>query len=123
MAKANQFLIPRAELSALLDAAATSPQKATIDLWYKLANKILIEWDGRGHEFFEALTPGQRWLAYSAEIHRGLDDLPSLISYRPDLAMRAAATFEALGADEYADAWRKLETKFPNKRFPSDDAQ
>lgn len=119
----NKYLIPKAELAALLETASqgnASKEDVHTKVWFTLANRILADWDGVSYSSRNGLTPGQDAVVCSAEFYRGIKhgDLITSVSMSEELSFRTLKALEILEAQEYWRLLRQVEEVFPGKKFP-----
>ena len=113
----NKHLIPKTEFAALLEDAKRS-DAAKEKLWFEISGRILRDWNGVSYKFLDKLTPGQSAVVASAEFCRGAkyDFLTSITE--SEIPVRTLRAFELIGAGEYFDLLRQIESVFPGRKFP-----
>lgn len=113
----SKHLIPKPEFSALLEDAKKS-DAAKEKLWFEISGRILRDWNGVSYKFLDTLTPGQSAVVACAEFHRGAayDFLTSICE--SEIPARTLRACELIGAAEYVDLLRQLESVFPGRKFP-----
>lgn len=113
----NKPLIPRAEFATLLEDAKKSDD-AKAKLWFEISGRILRDWNGVSYKFLDKLTTGQSAVVACAEFHRGAayDFLTSICE--SEIPARTLRACELIGAAEYVDLLRQIESVFPGRKFP-----
>ncbi|HEX3357454.1 MAG TPA: DUF4375 domain-containing protein [Tepidisphaeraceae bacterium] len=120
---ANNFLIPKAKFTALIEDAeksGASPEAAHKKVWFDLTNDLRSNWDGIDKSFWDSLTPGQYVVVCTSMMYRGIEqqDFVTLITAMSGVMARALKGLETLGADEYLQLFRQAEEACPGKKFP-----
>jgi hypothetical protein len=125
MNDAKQTLLAPDKFKTLLDAAADGSSKAgaeaRLELWRTLCLQVMLEWDSKSEAFIDKhIKPGQRAVYVVNEAFSEVEgaDIFSLLTGGEFFLTRIAAALDTLGADEYAQVFREMESKFPGGKYP-----
>lgn len=113
----NKYLIPKERFATIIEDGKRD-ELARDKLWSEISNPILRDRNAVPRTFHGRLTVGQRAVVCCAEfVQAAKYDFLSSIT-ESELPSRTLKAFEDIGAEEYSELLRQVESVFPEGRFP-----